>query len=55
MKTIKLITVIAAGFLVAGFNLLAEDAGKETTITEAWSAGNACYMKPNPARTSSRS
>jgi hypothetical protein len=33
MKTIKLITVVAAGFLVAGFNLLAADAGKETTIT----------------------
>jgi hypothetical protein len=33
MKKIKLITVLAAGLLVAGFNLLAADASKEITIT----------------------
>jgi len=33
MKKIKLITVLAAGLLVAGLNLIAEDASKEVTIT----------------------
>jgi hypothetical protein len=33
MKPIKLIALIAAIFVAAGFTVLAEDAGKETTIT----------------------
>lgn len=43
MKTIKVIAIVAAGILAAGFNLRAADADKEVTITGSMVCGK-CTM-----------